>query len=345
MTWQIVGHNHAVRQLKAGLKSERLSHAYLFVGPSHVGKSTLALNLAQAVNCVSSSERPCGQCSQCRRIASGLHPDFQVINPLQADGSRPGILMEDIRAAEHRIHLTPYEGSYRVFIFDGAENMSKEVSNALLKTLEEPPPRSLLILLATKDTDVLPTIISRCQRISLRPLPQDDVLNYLSANYSEDETKAQIIARLSRGRLGWALLALRDPSILERRGIELDRIIKLIDASVEHRFNAAADLASLFYTDRQATEEVLEEWLFWWRDLLMVRQGAESSVYNFDYMDVLRDQASRCSLKEIADFVNNILQLLVELNHNANPNLALEVLMLSMPNQNLVTQASQSPMG
>ena len=344
MTWQVVGHNHAIRQLKVGLKSERLSHAYLFVGPSHVGKSTLALNLAQAVNCVSSSERPCGQCYQCRRVASGLHPDFQVINPLQADGYRRGIIIDDIRAVGRRIHLTPYEGSYRVFIFDGAENMSKEVSNALLKTLEEPPPRSLLILLSTKDTDILPTIISRCHRISLHPLPQEHVLNYLSANHSEDETKLQLIARLSRGRLGWALLALRDPSILERRGIELDRIIRLIDASVEHRFNAAADLASLFYRDRQATEESLEEWLFWWRDLLMVRQGAEGSVYNLDYMDVLRDQASRCSLKEIANFVNNIYQLLVALKHNANPKLALEVLMLSIPNRKLVTQASQSPM-
>lgn len=344
MTWQIVGYKHAIRQLKAGLKSERLSHAYLFVGPSHVGKSTLALNLAQAVNCVSSSERPCGQCSQCCRTASGLHPDFQVINPIQADGSRRGIRMEDIRAVEHQIHLTPYEGSYRVFIFDGAENMIKEVSNALLKTLEEPPPRSLLILLATKDTDVLPTIISRCQRISLHPLPQEDVLNYLSTNHSDDEPKLQIIARLSRGRLGWALLALRDPCILERRGIELDRIIRLIDASVEHRFNAAADLASLFYKDRQATEEALEEWLFWWRDLLMVRQGAEGSVYNLDYMDVLRNQASRCSLKEIADFVNNIYELLVALKHNANPKLTLEVLMLSMPNQKLVPQVSRPPM-
>ena len=336
--WQVVGQNHAVRQLKLSLESGRLSHAYLFVGPPHVGKGTLALNLAQAVNCLSELGRPCNECQQCRRIAAGYHADVQVIGPPQPGGNGPPrkeVGIDDVRAIEGKVHLKPYEGAYRVFIFDGAERMSEEAANALLKILEEPPPQSLLILLASQDDQLLPTISSRCRRIELRPLSQADVLRYISTNHSIEEDQAQIMARLSKGCLGWALLALKNPSLLEQRRSELDRIINLEGATVEQRFSTAANLASLFYRDRSEAQDVLDVWLGWWRDLLLVREGAEESVYNLDYLDTLQSQAALYTSSQIADFIGVMLDTLEALDHNVNPRLSLEVLMLAMPGRGM----------
>jgi DNA polymerase-3 subunit delta' len=140
--WQVVGQAKAIALLERSLDKECLSHAYLFVGPPHIGKMTLAQNLAQAVNC-EAKERPCTQCVSCRRIAAGKHADIQVVG-LTSEG-KTEISIEQVREIRSAISLPPYEGRYKVFIIDGAEHLSAEASNCLLKTLEEPPPRALLI--------------------------------------------------------------------------------------------------------------------------------------------------------------------------------------------------------
>lgn len=332
--WKIVGHDHAITELKSSLKAGRLSHAYLFSGPRHTGKATLAMNLAQALNCVLTSDTPCDDCSQCRRIASGYHTDVEIISPSQSTAKEPLrklVGIDSIRAIESRAYLEPYEGSYRVFIFADAESMSTEAANALLKTLEEPPPRCIFLLLTSQYERILPTIISRCRSVELSPLPLTKVLGYIADNYSVQQAQADKIARLSQGCLGWAILALANPNILEQRRSELERIINLIDASIEQRFNAASDLASLFSRDNMEAQGVLGVWLSWWRDLLMVSEGAEESVYNLDYIEVLRDHAQRYSPRQIASFTGSILSTLNTLDHNVSARLSLEVLMLSMP--------------
>ncbi|TET38214.1 MAG: AAA family ATPase, partial [Dehalococcoidia bacterium] len=164
--WQVIGHEKAVALLERSMKGGKLSHAYLFVGPPHVGKMTLAMNLAQALNC-RGEERPCGECPQCRRIARGVHADVQVIG---LEG-RMEIGIDQIREMQHAASLKPFEGRNRVFIIDGADHLSHEAANCLLKTLEEPPPNDQLILLAANERLLLPTVLSRCQKLELGPLP------------------------------------------------------------------------------------------------------------------------------------------------------------------------------
>ena len=133
--WQVIGQSKAVNSLKRGIAERRLSHAYIFAGPQHVGKMTLAINFAQALNCLS-EDKPCGECHTCHRIASGNHPDIQVIRRDEAGKSedtpqRKGISIDQIREMQHSVHLKPYEGSYRVIIIDGSEHMSEEAANSL----------------------------------------------------------------------------------------------------------------------------------------------------------------------------------------------------------------------
>ena len=332
--WQIRGHESLLRQLDKSLKEGRHAHSYLLVGPPHVGKRTLAINMAQAANCLLPEEAPCGECGQCRRIASGNHTDVRIIGIQRAGKEGPPrkeIGIDDVREVQHQASLKPYEGRHRVFIFDGAERMSVEAANALLKSLEEPPPQVMFILLTALEDALLPTVRSRCRRLELRPLPMAEVAKELVGTHSADEKDAETLARLSLGCLGWAISALKESSIMERRADVLDHVSSLSKASLEDRFNYASELASTFSQSREDARENLYLWLRWWRDLLLLKEGTEDFIYNLDWADSLRDQAAEYTTAQIVGFIRGILSVLDALEDNGNVRLALEVLMLGLP--------------
>ena len=333
--WQVVGQGRALKILETSLVTGRLSHAYLFVGPPHVGKTTLAMDLARAVNCLSSERAsPCQECIQCRRIAGGHHADVRLIGIRRQEEDAPRrreLGIAEVRSVTNQSHLKPYEGASRVFIFEDAETMSEEAANALLKTLEEPPPQTLLILLTSQEDRLLPTIRSRCSRVELSPMAEEPLTRYLVENHKVESQEARLLARLSKGCLGWALMALEDPLTLERRTTELDRLIGLLGASVEQRFHAASDVANLYYRDREEALETLAIWLSWWRDLLVLREAGPEWVYNQDYAEKLEEWKSAYTPGQIAGFIGAMAKTLEALNSNVNARLGLEALMLSLP--------------
>lgn len=333
--WQVYGQDHILRQLEQSLKEGRIAHAYLLVGPPHVGKMTLALNLAQSVNCLqSTSGEPCGSCTQCTRIARGYHADVRIIGVVRGEENGPSrtvIGIDDVKAALHQASLKPYEGACEVIIFDGAESMSEEAANALLKTLEEPPPQVLILLLTANEEALLPTIRSRCRRLLLRPTPKQKIVERLVSEHQTDPQQAERLARLSRGCLGWALSALSNSELLEQLGAELDRIRETSEAGLEVRFGYASELASLFSKDRESARQLLYLWLRWWRDLLLIKEGTEEYIHNIEWSTQLRLQATRLTTPQIVGFIKRLLQTLHALDSNANSRLALEVLMLNLP--------------
>ncbi|HJX69871.1 MAG TPA: DNA polymerase III subunit delta' [Dehalococcoidia bacterium] len=326
--WQVLGHPKATTLLERSIQRGRLSHAYLFVGPPHVGKMTLALNLAQAVNC-QAEDVPCGECASCRRIASGKHADVQIIGLISTE--KKEISIEQMREMQNSASLPPYEGKQKVFIIEKADLLSHEASNSLLKTLEEPLPGILFILLTARERLLLPTIISRCQRVELRPLPFTTVEEVLHQRYGVPEQKADLLARLSEGCLGWALLAIRDERLLEERTQRLNTLIALTGASSRQRLAYATKLAAQFSQAREEMEKVLALWVNWWRDLLLVKGGNGKSITNTDQESALLQQAKKHSLRQIKDFIHHLQAVSEQLEQNANPRLALEVLMLNMP--------------
>ena len=393
--WQVYGQDHIIRQLDAGLKTGRLAHAYLLVGPPHVGKMALALNLAQAVNCLGSRsgtgvaaaemggpemdgglfggapdglpaaaansapdslsadvtsdvsvvvpadvpsgvpvDAPCGNCIQCRRIAEGLHADLKVIGVgigEEEGQSRRDIRIDQIREIESFLNLTAYEGSYKVVILDGAELLNTAAANALLKTLEEPPVNVLLLLLTSNEDALLSTIKSRCRFLYLKPVAKSELADKLVAGYAAAPEMAEQLARLSRGCLGQAVNALRDGQILEQREADLERLEEVCEGGLDARFNYAAELAARFNRDRDATRELLYLWLRWWRDLLLIKEGAEQYVHNADRIIPLRLQATRLTTAQVVAFIKRLNLTLEALDRNANARLALEVLMLNLP--------------
>jgi DNA polymerase-3 subunit delta' len=324
--WQIIGQDKILSLLDYSLKTNAMAHAYLLAGPRHVGKGTLAINLAQALNC-EGPEVPCGECRSCQRIREGKHAD---VTPIGLD-SRTEISIDDIRGLQRSANLPPYEGKCKVFIIDEAEYLSTEAANSLLKILEEPPPRVVWLLLAAEEERLLPTITSRCQRLELKPVPSERVREVLVNSYNVDADKAKLLTQLCHGRLGWALSALADCDILEQRSQRIDRLVSLLTAGLEQRFAYAQELASRFSQDRKAGAEIIENWFDWWRDLMLIKGGCQEAIINVDLKTVLKEQARGLSLSEIKESLANLGLLQEAISRNVNPRLALEWLMLNLP--------------
>ena len=333
--WQIQGYPKVVALLEHSHSSGTLAHAYLFVGPPHVGKMTLALSLAQALNC-EAAEPPCGECTPCRRVASAKHADVRVIT-LTSDANstdskpRTEIGIDSIRDLQHTASLPPFEGKHKVFIIDDAEHMSSEAANCLLKTLEEPPPCVSLFLLIERENLLLSTVASRCQRLELRPLSTASVEAILNQQPQVDAERIHLIARLSGGCLGWALTAMVDEDVLCRRTERLGTHTALATEGHEKRFAYAATLAAQPDKKRKGIEEEINLWLSWWRDLILIKAGCGTNITNIDQEVVLHRWGDKLSLGQIKNFIDSLRACQEQLAYNANPRLALEVLMLRMP--------------
>lgn len=332
--WQIIGQERAVAFLKAALKTGSPPHAWLFVGPAHVGKMTLALSLAQALNC-EASDTPCGQCHSCQRIASGTHSDIQIIGLRDGTASDIGspteISIEQIRQLQHSASLPPFEGKCKVFIIDAAEFLSTEAANCLLKTLEEPVSKVVFILLTAVERRLLSTVISRCQRIELLPVPAGEIERALNERWGIESGRAALLARISHGCPGWAVTAISSESILQQREERLDEIVVISNGNLETRFANVAQWMNQSHQNRRAIQDRLDLWLDWWRDLLLVKAGSGTKVTNIDRLDQLTKLAENYSLAQIKDALEGIQSAGRQIRQNANLQLVLEVLMLNLP--------------
>ena len=336
--WQTIGHEKALNILRRGLQGRQLSHGYLLVGPPQVGKMTLALDLARALNCEADggeAVEPCGDCGQCRRLSDALHADLHVVGvgseASQDRSARVTIGIDQVREIQRMVGLKPYEGRYRVFIFDGAEHLSDEAANSLLKTLEEPPQQVVLLLLTADWGALLPTIVSRCHQLELRPLPVARVAHELERRFQIDAARADEIGRLSGGRIGWAFNAATDPEILERRSERLAAFESAVQGGLEARFSYAAELAPGFAVNREAARRELALWLEWWRDVMVLKESGRELVTNLSRIETLETVARSLSSAVVAGTMQAIQRAADHLERNVNTRLALEELMLALP--------------
>jgi DNA polymerase-3 subunit delta' len=356
VAWRLAGQPSVVAMLARALREDRLSHAYLFVGPAHVGKATAARELAMALNC-RGEEPPCHRCRQCHLIDVGRHPDVELIGvgglceepdhrDHRTDGSKD-IRICQVRRLQRLLSRAPFEGRCRVAIVDPADALNVEAANAFLKTLEEPPASVVLVLVTSREEALPPTVLSRCRRVPFRLMAVADVEQALVEGWSVTPEKAGTLARLSGGRLGWAVSALEDEGLLPARESVLDEVQRLAGASLSERFAYAGRLGYLFSREREAVFAALALWEEWWRDLLLVGAGCGEQAVNSDRLDKLAAESRKYRVRAVVRFLEALSRARQQLQENVNPLLTLEVLMLDLPAPVLGKEAgfSEPPRG
>lgn len=316
----VVGHGWAIDLLKRQQKNGRGPQSLLITGTPNIGKSSLARYFAQYLNCRGEA-RPCGGCLSCRKVVSGNHPDVRII-----DNDDP-LKIDQVRILQRELSLSPQEGQYRVAVLCNFEGATISAANALLKTLEEPAAQVVIILTAADPGGLLPTIVSRCQVLTLRPVPDADILVALQERWHAQPEQATLLTRLAAGRLGWAVRALTDEDFIARRTQYLDDLLDLLRMRRAERLAYAYELSR----DVAALKEVLTLWLTIWRDLLLLRSGSQTKIVNSDWQNVLQNLAQRSNIAQAKEMILRLRAALLNLDRNVNPRLNLEVVLLKLP--------------
>ena len=318
---QVIGQEIPKKALQAALKQDRLAHAYLFHGPDGVGKEFCALQLAKAVNCQRLTEDACDECSSCEKIDHLNHPDVSLVFPTPDPKKTPieeiqrkfeekranphrriqfpraaSIHIDDIRALQEKLAYAPYEGRKKIAILLDADQMPVQAGNAFLKLLEEPSGNALLILVSTRSSSLLPTILSRCQQLRFTGLRDEDIAQALVASGVVGESRAGLFALLAEGSLGRAR-EMAEEDLLKHRERALDLWQRARSEDRLLILNGIEDLART--RDRATMATVLDFLFFWVQDLLAVKTQAAHRIRNTDLRGRLETEARSQSIGAI----------------------------------------------
>ena len=323
--WNILGHEWAVDMLRQHAARGEARHAYLFSGPPGLGRRTLALRLAQALNCPKplAPGIPCGLCRDCKQIETMQHPDMNVV---QAETEGGTLKVDQVREVQRSLSLKPYQSRYRVALFLRFQEANDNAANALLKTLEEAPAHAILLLTADSPEQLLPTINSRCEILRLRPLPIEAVTADLIYR-GVDEERARLLAHISGGRPGYARRLVDDVTLLEKRDERLNDLQTLLPAARVEKFSYADKLSK----DKDAMRQAITIWLSYWRDVMLRVAGAENPLINVDRNMEIEFLAGRLNLSTARRVVSDLENALEKMDRNVNSRLLAEVLLMDWP--------------
>jgi DNA polymerase-3 subunit delta' len=342
----ILGQQKPIRLLKMLLRNEAIPHALLFIGIDGVGKGTTAKMFAMACNCMATKYKhlsiredassvqctapdvmaeidACGCCKSCRKIETGSHPDIIVVEP-----TGPYIRINQIRNLCNILAMKPYEARLRVVIIKDAQAMNPSAGNALLKVLEEPPSRTVLILTAMQTSDLLPTIVSRCQHIRFSPIPDYHLKTLLIEKQGADSDLAEIITIMANGSLSKALSMMRSmkkTNWIKRRAWLLNEIESLSLMSVPSRLAFAETLSK----NKETLADSLEVMKSWFRDLVIHRIHP-GKVMNKDVIEKIHKNSKKMTLESLLSKIEDIHLAQRNIQLNANLRMTLEVLMMRL---------------
>lgn len=333
MEWNVNGHEWAAQLLQQHIATGQVRHAYLFTGPPGVGRRTLALRFAKAINCTQppAPGQPCGTCRICTQMERMQQADLSIVQVEELDSS---IKVDQVRDLQHSLSLTPYEARYRTAFLLNFQDATESAQNALLKTLEEAPPSVILLVTANAAENLLPTIVSRCEVLRLRPIALDKLEEILQSNWSLPADEARTLAHLSGGRLGYALRLHEDRALLDQRRQWIDEMLQLLDSNRRQRFSYAFQFSSKAkkkQIEKPEQRHIFQIWLTLWRDVMLSASGADLPLVNLEHADQVQRIAATLGWQTASEQTAAMEHTLGLLDRNANRQLLTEVLLLDWP--------------
>ncbi len=310
----IYGQDRQIEMLQRAMRTDRVPHAYLFHGMQGVGKKTTARGLAQALNCREDNADFCGRCPSCSKAVRGTHPDVVCIEP---DGIF--IKIEQIRDLQNQIQFRPFEGRKRVFILEDADRMNDAAANALLKTLEEPNPSNILILITSRIHALPQTIVSRCQKVRFQPLRPEIIVSFLTGTKAMDAQSARAVAASAGGSIGRAL------EICTEALLNFKQEIAGILAAAGSTSVSILSLPDSFGKDRESTLQRLDIFREWCRDMLVYRELCDAGrLMHRDISGATEQYAEKMTGPDILDNIRTIRDARSAIEQNANRQVVLE---------------------
>jgi DNA polymerase-3 subunit delta' len=320
---ELIGHSNQIETLRRALLNDRLHHAYLFLGPDGVGKRTLAMALAQAIHCSELQGDYCGRCVNCASIIHGNHADVRFIGPLLG---KKEIAIQQIRELERELRFRSFGGKQKIAIVDPVTLMNAAAQNALLKTLEEPPAKSLIILIAPNGGGILPTVRSRCLRLSFAPLPCAEVAAVLQAKHRVKAEEAVFLAAMATGSIGVAL-SLDQEGLIEKRKTWTEMLGSLKPGD----YQAAVVTAEALAATRNGALEFFKWAESWYRDLLVYRVTRNSEeLVNLDMLAQIEQQAAASKVENSLAAMAGIADAAAGIQRNLNRRMVLEKLLFGV---------------
>ena len=323
---EILGNEMVKDHFKKAIQNHKISHAYILTGEAGMGRKSIANAFAMTLLCEKGGSEPCMSCHSCKQVMSGNHPDLIYVTH-----EKPGSIgVDDVREQiNDTIMIRPYSSYYKIYIVDEAEKMTVQAQNALLKTIEEPPSYAVIILITTNQEAFLPTILSRCVQMKLKPLKDFTIKSYLTQNLHIPEKDADICAVFARRNLGKAIhLSSSD----EFR--ELFQKVMVLVKNV-----GTMDISMLLDCIREMKEqnfdigEVLDLMQFWYRDVLMFKVTKDMNLLIFkDEYKMINETGEKVDYAGLEAILAAIDTARTRLNANVNMELAMELLLLTMKN-------------
>jgi DNA polymerase-3 subunit delta' len=332
---EVIGHPRALEILQSLLRTGEVAHALLFSGEEGIGKQSVARLFAQTLLCQGRSPsqegsdeliEPCGRCLACKKMADKNHPDFSVVEP---EGTT--IKIEQVREIQERIIFRPLEGARKILLIDPADKMNNAAANALLKTLEEPPPYALLILIASKPSSLPETLLSRCQKIPFHPLSLSQIETLLMERRGWGQADARLVASLTGGKLGEALSLELEPA----RQLEGELHTLVSEKTLAH-YETLFEVAVNFSRDPETMERSLHYLSAWFRDVLVLQSVPDPARLDASYLvyswrrEEIQQWAARMNTHEVGKFLADLQEIRQAQVRNINRQLALETLLMQL---------------
>ena len=321
---KIYGNVQIIEYMQKIIKVNKVPHAIILDGQAGTGKNLLADTFAKTLQCEEHGENPCGVCTSCKQFENKNQPDIFYIAPTD----KKSIGVEDVRAQiNNELMIKPYSNAYKIFIIDKSETLTVQAQNALLKNIEEPPSYGVFIFLTTNSNNFLPTILSRCVLLKIKPLSNELIKNYLMNEKNINEDDSETYSTYGKGSIGQAVMLFEDEEFISIQNFVIDMLMNIKKVKPAEIFN----IANKFEEFKPKIDVVLDIMYFWYRDLIIYKAlGDENFVFDKTNLGLIKKNVLDYSLEKLYNVVEEIKSASSKLKYNSNFRLTMEVLLLNI---------------